>query len=127
MKLNEYFSDKDGLGIFSSANKNGEVNSAVYAKPHILDNGNVAFIMRDRLTHSNVTENPHASFLFIEHDKGFHGIRLKLEMVDEITDPEIIAMLSRRSKTEPDEKRFLASFKIVKAMQLIGGEEIDLE
>jgi len=126
MKLDGYFSEKQGLGIFSSANRDGEVNSAVYAKPHILENGNVAFIMRDRLTHKNVSENPNANYLFIEHDNGFHGIRLNLEMVDEITDPEIIKKMARRYP-ESDEKRFLASFKVLKALQLIGGEEIELD
>lgn len=127
MKLSEYFADKTGLGVISTADKNGVVNSAVYAKPHTLDNGNLAFIMRDRLTHANIKENPYANFLFIEHDHGFHGIRLQLEMVDEITDPELIEMLSRRATGDEAEERFLVSFKVLKTLELIGGKEIALE
>ena len=31
-----------------------------------MDDGTLAFIMRDRLTHQNITENPHAAYLFVE-------------------------------------------------------------
>lgn len=126
MNIETYFSSNKGLGILSTANKKGEVNSAVYAKPHILDDGNLAFIMRDKLTHANIKENPNANFLFVEHDQGFTGIRLNLEMVDEITDRDVIASLSRRTKTDVEELRFLVSFKILKALHLIGGEEVQI-
>lgn len=126
MNLSKYFSDNVGVGVLSTANKAGEVNSAVYAKPHTLDNGDVAFIMRDKLTHVNVNENPNANFLFIEHDHGYNGTRLNLQKIDEITDPDIIATLSRRTKHQDGEKRFLVVFRVTKALQLIGGEEIAL-
>lgn len=127
MNISKYFSSNKGLGILSTANAKGEVNSAVYAKPHELDDGSIAFIMRDRLTHANIRENPNANFLFIEHDNGFTGIRLNLEMVEEITDKDTIASLSRRAKTDENEQRFLVSFKIRRALQLIGGEEIQIK
>lgn len=127
MILSDYLSEKNGLGVLSTANRKGEVNSAVYAKPHYLDNGNVAFIMRDRLTHANLCENPQASFLFVEKDTAYQGIRLSLYMVDQITDPDIISRLARKEYPHQDEKRFFVSFKVEKVLQLVGSEELPIE
>jgi hypothetical protein len=124
MNLDNYFTDKSGFGVLSTSNKKGEVNSAVYAKPHVIDNNTIAFIMRDRLTRKNVQENPLAHYMFVEHDHGFHGVRLSLTMLEESQDQERINLLSRRSTTETsEEKRYLVTFTVNKALTLIGGEE----
>lgn len=125
MNLNEYFKDKSGFGVISTSNGKGEVNSAVYAKPHIIDEKTVAFIMRDRLSHKNVTENPQAHYMFIEHNHGFHGVRLSLTMIEESQDQEKIRAMSRRPSggDNDDEQRFLVTFTVNKVLTLIGGEE----
>lgn len=129
MKLQDYFSDKAGVGVISTSNKKGEVNSAVYAKPHITGKDTVAFIMRDRLTRANVQENPKASYLFIEHDHGIGGVRLYLTMTGETQDKDQIAALSRRTSAVEGEEsaRFLVSFTVDKVLALIGGDEIELQ
>lgn len=129
MNLHEYFSNKSGFGVISTSNNNGEVNSAVYAKPHIIDDNTVAFIMRDRLTHKNVLENPQAHYMFIEHNQGFHGVRLSLTMIDESQDQERINALSRRPSNgdSDDVKRFLVSFTVDKVLTLVGGEEVKIQ
>lgn len=129
MNLHEYFGEKVGFGVISTANSKGEVNSAVYAKPHIIDNSSIAFIMRDRLTHNNVQENPQAHYMFIEHNHGFHGVRLSLTLIEESQDQEKIKAMSRRpSKGDDDnEQRFLVTFKVNKVLTLIGGEESILQ
>ena len=50
MELQEYFEKVWGLGVLYTADVNGRVNSAVYSMPHIMEDGSLAFIMRDRLT-----------------------------------------------------------------------------
>jgi hypothetical protein len=69
-----------------------------------------------------------AHYLFIEHEHGFHGVRLSLEMTGEEQDQEKIAALSRRSYKDEkgEDDRFLVSFRVDKALVLIGGEEIEL-
>jgi len=125
MNLHNYFNEKSGFGVISTSNSNGEVNSAVYAKPHVIDSNTVAFIMRDRLTHKNILENPQAHYMFIEHNQGFHGVRLSLTMHEESQDQERINGLSRRpsSGDSDDAKRFLITFIVNKALMLVGGEE----
>jgi hypothetical protein len=125
MKLENYFSDKSGIGVFSTANDKGEVNAAVYAKPHFIDDGTIAFIMRDRLTRQNLQSNPFAHYLFIEHGEGTHGVRLGLTMQEENQDQERIKALSRRPPTADSDKgeRFLVTFRVNKSLRLVGGEE----
>ncbi len=125
MNLHNYFNEKSGFGVISTSNNKGEVNSAVYAKPHVIDNNTVAFIMRDRLTHKNVLENPQANYMFIEHNHGFHGVRLSLTMLEESQDQERIKALSRRptKDDEDDSKRFLVTFTVNKVLTLVGGDE----
>ena len=67
----EYFKNTKGIGVLSTADDSGKVNSAIYSRPHILDDGGIAFIMRDRLTHHNLTENPRAAYLFVEEGPGY--------------------------------------------------------
>ena len=66
MKLDDYFDLKKGIGVLSTADGEGKVDAAIYARPHFMDDGTVAFIMRDRLSHHNLQSNPHATFLFKE-------------------------------------------------------------
>lgn len=129
MKLNEYFSGKAGVGVISTSNGKGEVNSAVYAKPHVTGKNTVAFIMRDKLTRANLQENTKASYLFIEHDHGFNGVRLSLTMTGESCDKEAIDSLSRRVTVDDGEhnNRFLVSFNVGKTLTLVGGDEIELQ
>ena len=125
MNLQDYFKGKSGFGVISTSNNQGEVNSAVYAKPHIIDSNTVTFIMGDKLTHKNVSENPHANYMFIEHSHGFNGVRLSLTMLEESQDQERIQAMSRRSSTEDSDntERFLVTFTVNKALMLVGGEE----
>lgn len=129
MKLETYFNDNKGAGVLSTANKDGVVNSAIYARPHVFQADQVAFIMRDKLTHANLLENSSANYLFIEEGPGFHGVRLYLEKIDEVQDSEKIASLSRRSINQSGdaEQRFLVTFKVVKLLVLVGDEELALE
>ena len=129
MNLKDYFSEKSGFGVISTSDDKGAVNSAVYAKPHVTGSNSIAFIMRDKLTRANVQRNPQASYLFVEHEHGFHGVRLSLTMTGEEQDKEKIAALSRRSSAGEggEEDRYLVSFRVDKALVLIGSEEIELQ
>ena len=126
MQLREYFENKKGVGVMSTADLQGKVDAAIYARPHVMDDGTIAFIMRDRLTHQNIAQNPYASYLFIENAVGYKGLRLFLKKVREDQDTDLIAQMTRRSLTpEEDEAKgpkFLVYFKVEKALKLIGSE-----
>ena len=96
MDLKTYFENTRGTGVMSTADKDGRVDSAVYSRPHVMADGLVAFIMRDRLTHANLQTNPHAAYLFVEQEPGYRGKRLMLTKVREETDSELLLSLRRR-------------------------------
>jgi hypothetical protein len=121
MNLNQYFDIAKGLGVLSTADNGGKVNAAIYARPHFMDDGTLAFIMRDRLTHNNLRSNPSAVFLFKEDGSGYHGKRLYMTKVREEQNTELIKTLQRRKYKEdiPDE-RFLVFFHVDKELPLVG-------
>ena len=124
MDLNEYFSNTKGLGILSTADSTGTVNSAVYSSPHFLGDDQVTFIMRDQLTRANLQSNPNANYMFVQQSGGLSGLRINLRKLSESNDQQQIAKLSRRKTiTKSEEKRYLVSFKVEKILSLIGGEE----
>lgn len=125
MKLSEYLENKRGVGILSTANNEGEVNAAVYARPHVIASDRVAFIMRERLSRANLKKNLHAHYMFLEEGTKSRGIRLHLDMLEETDDPQLIKVLSRRSNQSSDgEHRFLVTFRVRKALSVLGGEEL---
>ena len=77
MNLNELF-QQPGLGVMATASKDGTVNTAVYARPHIIDENTLVWGMTDKRTFSNVSRNPFASYLFKTSAPGFTGCRLSL-------------------------------------------------
>ena len=66
MNLSDYFEKVRGYGILATADSDGMADLAIYAKPHVIDETTIAFIMRERLTHQNLKSNPHAAYMFIE-------------------------------------------------------------
>ena len=121
MSLSEYFETTKGTGVLSTADSDGRVDAAIYARPHFLEDGTMAFIMRDRLTHHNLQSNPYATYLFKEDGPGYHGKRLFMSKVREEQNSELLESLRRR-KTEygNGEDRFLVFFKLDKERPLVG-------
>ncbi len=131
MNLKDYFTQHQGTGVLATSDTSGNVNTALYARPHVFDDLSVGFIMRNRLTRKNVLENGHASYLFREHEESSKGLRLRLCLLEELTDHELLSAPSRSSGYEKDktenQERFLVKFAIEKCLVLIGGEEIDIQ
>lgn len=123
VNLKEYFERAKGTGVLATADGKGLVDTAIYAKPHIMDKDTVAFIMAERLTHHNLQTNNHASYLFREDGPGYKGIRLFLTKLREEKDSELL--YSIRSKRysggkEEGKPRFLVFFKVDKILPLVG-------
>lgn len=127
MELKEYFENAEGTGVLATADKEGKVDAAIYSRPHILDDGSAAFVMRDRLMHENVKSNPHAAYLFKEDGPGYRGKRLFLTKTREEQDSELTDQLKRRWLTPEEDRakgpKFLVVFTIDKVLPLIGGGE----
>lgn len=128
MDLKAYFEEKNGLGILATADSDGKVDLAVYGKPHLMEDGTIALIMADRLTHHNLQSNNHAAYMFMEDGSGYKGIRLFLTKINEEQDSDrLYAMRSKKypSKKEEGKTRFLVFFTIDKQLPLIGAERED--
>jgi hypothetical protein len=124
MDLAKYFEGHSGFGVLSTADKDGRVNAAVYARPYCFEDGTVGFVMPDRLTHRNLQSNDHAAYLFREDaeagDRRYDGVRLYLTKVGEDDDQEQIAKLRRRAHGGDGADRHLVIFKVDKQLPLVG-------
>ena len=125
MNLKTYFEETRGMGVLSTADGDGQVNAAVYARPHVMDDGTLAFIMRDRLSHHNLQSNSRAAYLFREEGKGYKGIRLHLKKEREENGTPLVKEICRRCSIDdrPDVVRYLVTFSVVKELPLIGAGE----
>ncbi len=122
MSLADYFDNVKGIGILGTADPEGKVDLALYARPHIVDEETVALLMGDHRSHRNVAANPHAAYLFLEDTEGYNGLRMHLTKVLEETDPEKIEALRRRSRVAEDfaaTDGFLVLFKIDEVRPLL--------
>ncbi len=121
MELKQYFEDTKGVGVLATADADGKVDAAIYAKPHFMEDGTLAMIMRDRLTHHNLQSNLHATFLFMEDGPGYKGKRLFMTKVREEKDTELLYSLRRRQyPNDKEEAKFLVFFKLDKELPLVG-------
>lgn len=130
MDLKKYFNEHTGTGVLATADSLGNVNTAIYARPHVLADSTLGFIMRKRLSRKNILENGHAGYLFHEDGRGHSGIRLRLKFLQEFTDHELLSQPSRSPAVsenhKKDEPRYLATFAVEHCLALVGSETIDL-
>ncbi len=123
MDWNEYFEGRRGTGFMATANKDGEVDIAVYSRPRVMDDGTLAFGMTDRLTHNNLQDNPKAVYAFQE--SGFQGVRLYLEKVREETGGAVLEEVRRRAdqvvgSRTGEQVAFLVVFRVIRYLNLVG-------
>ena len=126
MELATYFESTKGMGVLATADNAGKVDTAIYARPHFMEDGSVAFIMRDRLSHANLQTNPHASYLFVEEGRGYKGKRLYLRKVKEEKETERLYEMRRRRYPSDDnpekEPKYLVFFELERVRPLLGDE-----
>ncbi len=127
MNLQQYFEENSGYGVLATADGEGVVDVAVYARPHFEEGveDELAFIMNDRLSHANLQSNPHAAYMFIEDKKGYQGKRLILTRVREDSDSQKIQSMARKYLpadccANNAAKRYLVYFQIKEVRPLVG-------
>ena len=129
MDLKEYFEQTKGHGVLATADASGRVNLAVFARPHVMEDKSVAFIMPHRLTHNNLQANPQAAYLFLEAGPGYKGKRLYLTKIREEQDSELLYALRRRTYPAESEKqegpRSLVFFQVDQVLPVVGAGDRD--
>lgn len=129
MDLQQYFENTEGTGILATSDESGRVDMAVYTKPHVADSETIALVMKERLSHKNLTKNLHAAYLFLARGLGYKGIRLYLTMLqEEINQSLIEAMRQKQPEMFPkndDSHKFIVFFHIDKIRPLVGDYPAD--
>jgi hypothetical protein len=90
MSLTDYFETAEGTGILATADSEGNVDLAIYARPHMTDDETIVLVMSDKRSHTNLQTNPKAAYMFIEKTKGYQGKRLYLQKIREENDAELV-------------------------------------
>ncbi len=80
MDLAKLFQEQ-GIGVMATADRLGNINTALYARPHVIDANTLVWGMTDGRTFHNISVSPRASFLFKSSGPGFGGVRLYLELL----------------------------------------------
>lgn len=119
--LENFFEGRQGTGVLSTADSEGRVNGAIFAKPHVLAEDTVSFIMRENLTYSNLQSNPHAAYVFRTDGRGYEGVRLHLSKLRENDDQAHFDSVTRVSYSDDAEvRRILVTFRVDKRLPLVG-------
>ena len=127
MSLLDYFENVQGLGILATADSDGMVDLAIYARPHVIDETTVAFVMRERLSRQNLKSNPNAAYMFVEQGEGYVGKRLYLTKTREETNTSLIEEFRRKQPeicaADDDSNKYLVFFQINDVRPLVGDKE----
>jgi len=124
MNLFEYFENAQGLGILATADSDGMVDIAIYARPEVVDESTIALIMRERLSHQNLKSNPHAAYMFIEKGQGYSGKRLYLTKIREETNKSLVDNFIKKQPeicpADDDSSKYLVFFHVENIWPLVG-------
>jgi hypothetical protein len=118
-----YFEKVEGIGVLGTAGESGAVDLALYAKPRVMADDVLAFIMRPGLSHQNLRKTTKAAYLFIENGEGYRGHRLYLMKVREEMDPKLIEQMRRTHSSswhKDSDEAYLLYFRIEGSRPLIG-------
>jgi len=124
MDLKHYFQTSNGFGILATADEEGHVDQALYARPHIVDDHSVIFVMGERLSHLNLKSNLFACYTFIEDAKAAKGKRLYLQKTHEESNIEMINQIIHDQPeighAQDDSEKFLVCFQVLRVRPLVG-------
>ena len=79
----ELFNKRPRIGTLSSANRNGDVNVAIFGSPQMIDENTVVMGIGRNRTFQNLQENPKAVFIVVEPGESvmdWKGCRVYLEV-----------------------------------------------
>jgi len=92
-KLMEYFNKSPRIGTLSTADKAGNVDSAVFGSPRMIDEKSVIMGLGQNRTLTYLQQNPHAVFLMVEPGKEFmdwKGVRVYLRVKALVTSGPVL-------------------------------------
>jgi hypothetical protein len=127
INLKDYFENNQGLGVLATSDSEGNVDVAVYSRPHVINHETIAFIMADKRSHKNLQSNPKAAYLFREDAPGYRGKRIYITKTEEVKNSPMISELRRKKRDvfedEECKDRFLVYFRVVDIRPLAGDKK----
>jgi predicted pyridoxine 5'-phosphate oxidase superfamily flavin-nucleotide-binding protein len=84
-ELMELFNKYPRIGVLATANKEGDVNAAVFGSPQMIDENTVVMGIGENRSYRNLQRNPKAVFIVVEPGEtvmDWKGARVYLEAVD---------------------------------------------
>lgn len=123
MKLTERL-QPGGMGVMATAGIDGTVNTAVYAPPHVTEDGTAAWGMTEGRTYRNVQGNPNASYLYIYPGGGYQGVRLTLRRKEVRESGSVLEMIRARTRESSGEGaasaiKYVTFFEILEERSLV--------
>ena len=82
-ELMRMFNKEARIGVLATSNKNGDVNTAVFGSPRMIDEDTVIMAIGENRSLGNLEENPKASFIVVEpgaEPAKWGGARIYLEV-----------------------------------------------
>jgi len=96
--LMEYFNKQPRLGVLSTSNKAGEVDSAYFGSPYMIDDSTIIVALGKNKTYANLQENPNACYLIMEPGKSimeWKGLRIYMKMTKSETSGDTVDMMRK--------------------------------
>jgi hypothetical protein len=90
-ELMELFNKYPRIGALATANKQGDVNVAVFGSPRMVDENTVVMGIGENRSYRNLQRNPKAVFIVMEPGEtimDWKGVRVYLEAVDLVSEGE---------------------------------------
>jgi hypothetical protein len=90
-ELMELFNKYPRIGALATANKEGDVNVAVFGSPRMVDENTVVMGIGENRSYRNLQRNPKAVFIVMEPGEtvmDWKGARVYLEAVDLVSEGE---------------------------------------
>jgi hypothetical protein len=124
MDLAHYFENTEGMGVLATCDPADRVDQAIYSKPFVLDSSTVAFVMKSKASHHNLQNHLKASYLFVEKDAGYKGVRLYLTKQREEKNSSLVKVLREKQPCiypkEDDSGKYLVFFEVDQIRPLVG-------
>lgn len=120
----DYFNKQPKIGVLSTASKDGKVDSAIFGSPNMIDEKTVVIATGKNRTFSNLQENPYATYMIMEPNMGWKGIRVYMKMKESATSGEMLEMIkSQIAKTAGEEAAKImnatVTFEIIELRPLV--------
>jgi hypothetical protein len=115
--LMEYFNKQPRLGVLSTSNKAGEVDSAYFGSPRMIDESTILVALGKNKTFANLQENPNACYMIMAPGKSileWKGLRIYLKMTECQTSGDAVDTMKKQITEKAGEAAGKMIYAVIK-------------